>query len=265
MPLSGWFTAGEEDAVAGATVVGGGGVLDVADLERRHQRDELEREDLVLEQTTSCASQLGGVIAVAELERREYAESMPTMDARARLFAVAEERPGSKLGGGGAATVTAVRAGAFDVSALEKGVVAGGSSDGGDWVGSGTGAGGVFDLAALERSQGAASGGSSPVAVGGRVVGGAFAVSALEARGGGDGGGGGGRGSGGGAVFDVSELERRASAGPMPAVYARAGVFDLAELERRDSGSAATVTAVRAGAFNVSALESAAVAGALPV
>lgn len=255
--MSGWFTAGEEDAVAGATVVGGGGVLDVADLERRHQRDELEREDLVLEQTTSCTSQLGGVIAVAELERRAYAESMPTMDARARLFAVAEERPGSKLGGGGAATVTAVRAGAFDVSALEKGVVAGGSSDGGDWVGSGTGAGGVFDLAALERSQGAASGGSSPVAVGGRVVGGAFAVSALEARGGGDG--------GGGAVFDVSELERRASAGSMPAVYARAGVFDLAELERRDSGSAATVTAVRAGAFNVSALESAAVAGALPV
>ena len=49
------------------------------------------------------------------------------MDARAGVFDVAElERrdSGSGLSGGGAATVTAVRAGAFDVSALESGAVA---------------------------------------------------------------------------------------------------------------------------------------------
>ena len=192
--------------------MGGGGVLDVADLERRYQKDEVEREDLWPKQTTSNASQLGGAIAVAELERRAYVESIPSVDARAG-FAVAElERRGSggQLGGGGAATVTAVRAGAFDVSALEKADFASCSSDAGDWSGSGTGAGVVFNLTMLERSQGAASGGSFPVAVGGRVVCGAFAVSALEARGRGGGGGG---GPGGGAVFDVSELERRASAG----------------------------------------------------
>eukprot|EP01043_Picozoa_sp_COSAG02_P083959 COSAG02_NODE_21875_length_772_cov_0.476969_2_plen_89_part_00 len=88
-------------------------------------------------------------------------------------------------------------------------------------------------------------------------MGGAFDASALEA--------------GVDRVFNVADLERRASAGLLPTGDARAGVFDVAELERRDSGSgfsgggAATVTAVRAGAFDVSALESGAVADALPV
>ena len=60
------------------------------------------------------------------------------------------------------ATVTAVRAGAFDVSALE-----GGSS------GSGGVVSGAFDVSALE-------GGSSGSGGGGGVVSGAFDVSALE-------------------------------------------------------------------------------------
>ena len=67
------------------------------------------------------------VFDVADLERQTSAGLLPTVDARAGVFDVAElERrdSGSGLSGGGAATVTAVRAGAFDVSALESGAVA---------------------------------------------------------------------------------------------------------------------------------------------
>ena len=92
-------------------------------MERRQQRTNLGP----VHTTNDSPQSLGVAINVADLERQTSAGLLPTVDARAGVFDVAElERrdSGSGFSGGGAATVTAVRAGAFDVSALESGAVA---------------------------------------------------------------------------------------------------------------------------------------------